>query len=72
MANEAVLTFAHPKDGHHIVLQFHPNVAGQMRLFYESKGFTLVPNGSPEPHIEPEPQPEPYVPISKRGPKPKL
>lgn len=66
MSNESVVTFAHPKDGHHVKFAFHPSVAGQMRLYYERKGFKVVDPNEPEPVVAPEPEVAPYVPIHKR------
>jgi hypothetical protein len=43
MANEITHTFMHPADGHLVTYEWHPVVAGQNRLFYESKGFVFVP-----------------------------
>jgi hypothetical protein len=65
-SNESVLTFEHPKDGHRVTLNFHPSIAGQMRLYYERKGFKVVDPNAPETPVAAEPDVKPYVPIRNR------
>jgi hypothetical protein len=53
MANENTMSFIHPKSGNVVSYAWHPAVAGQMRLFYENKGFVFVNPNAPQAPVEP-------------------
>ena len=60
----ATLRMRHEATGREVEFHWHPNVAGQMRLHYEKKGWVVVADAP-----TPEPSPEPERPRRGRHPK---